>query len=62
MKKPKTDWENVDWTKTNMQLAFKYGLTSARSVQVIRKKLGKPASTTPPVKWMPFRNHARKAA
>jgi len=39
----KFDWSNIDWTKTNMNIAIQFGISSQGYVQKMRKKLGKPA-------------------
>jgi hypothetical protein len=52
----KIDWHSpeIDWTKTNMQLALKLGV-SQNAVSNQRQRLGKSKAESKAVKFHPFK-------
>jgi hypothetical protein len=44
------DWQAVDWSKSDIQLAFKYDCNQSY-IGSVRKKLGKPKPTAANPNW-----------
>ena len=54
----KIDWDKVDWSKTNMEIAFATGACGQGYVASVRRRLGKPNSPKAGKTWAKIKNFA----